>query len=119
MDHCHGSGVLELSARRPVGRLLGEAADAHRGHLSAEFRKRVVETKAENWHRSRISRRHWVAKTPLGRTGQPSDTASVAFAVSPDAAWITGTTIDVAADWSSERALALQACSVGLAAFLG
>ena len=38
-----------------------------------------------------------VAKTPLGRTGQPSDiAASVAFAVSPDAAWVTGTTIDVA-----------------------
>jgi 3-oxoacyl-[acyl-carrier protein] reductase len=38
-----------------------------------------------------------VAKTPLGRTGQPADiAASVAFAVSPDAAWVTGTTIDVA-----------------------
>ncbi|MFL6697066.1 MAG: SDR family NAD(P)-dependent oxidoreductase [Vitreoscilla sp.] len=38
-----------------------------------------------------------VARTPLGRTGQPSDiAASVAFAVSTDAAWVTGTTIDVA-----------------------
>ena len=38
-----------------------------------------------------------VAKTPLGRTGQPADiAASVAFAVSADAAWVTGTTIDVA-----------------------
>jgi 3-oxoacyl-[acyl-carrier protein] reductase len=38
-----------------------------------------------------------VAKTPLGRTGQPADiAASVAFAVSPDAAWVTGSTIDVA-----------------------
>ena len=38
-----------------------------------------------------------VAKTPLGRTGQPADIAAgVAFAVSPDAAWVTGTTIDVA-----------------------
>ena len=38
-----------------------------------------------------------VAKTPLGRTGQPSDiAASVAFAASPDALWVTGTTIDVA-----------------------
>ncbi|SDP72673.1 3-oxoacyl-[acyl-carrier protein] reductase [Paracidovorax cattleyae] len=38
-----------------------------------------------------------VAKTPLGRTGLPADiAAAVAFAVSPDAAWATGTTIDVA-----------------------
>jgi len=38
-----------------------------------------------------------VAKTPLGRTGQPADIAAgVAFAVSADAAWVTGTTIDVA-----------------------
>ena len=38
-----------------------------------------------------------VAKTPLRRTGQPADiAASVAFAVSPDAAWVTGSTIDVA-----------------------
>jgi len=38
-----------------------------------------------------------VAKTPLGRTGQPADiAASVAFAVSADAGWVTGTTIDVA-----------------------
>lgn len=38
-----------------------------------------------------------VAKTPLGRVGQPADiAAAVAYAVSPDAAWVTGTTIDVA-----------------------
>lgn len=38
-----------------------------------------------------------VAKTPLGRVGLPADiAAAVAFAVSPDANWITGTTIDVA-----------------------
>ena len=38
-----------------------------------------------------------VAKTPLGRTGKPADiAAAVAFAVSPDASWITGTTIDAA-----------------------
>jgi len=38
-----------------------------------------------------------VAKTPLGRTGQPADiAATVAFAVSPDAGWVTGTTIDAA-----------------------
>ena len=38
-----------------------------------------------------------VAKTPLGRTGQPADiAASVAFAVSADAGWVTGSTIDVA-----------------------
>lgn len=38
-----------------------------------------------------------VGKTPLGRVGQPTDiAAAVAYAVSPDAAWITGTTIDVA-----------------------
>jgi 3-oxoacyl-[acyl-carrier protein] reductase len=37
-----------------------------------------------------------VGKTPLGRVGQPSDiAAAVAFAVSADAGWITGTTIDV------------------------
>ena len=37
------------------------------------------------------------AKTPLGRTGQPADiAAAVAFAVSQDAVWVTGTTIDVA-----------------------
>ncbi|HEY8975217.1 MAG TPA: glucose 1-dehydrogenase [Burkholderiaceae bacterium] len=38
-----------------------------------------------------------VAKTPLGRTGRPDDiAATVAFAVSQDAAWVTGTTIDAA-----------------------
>lgn len=38
-----------------------------------------------------------VAKTPLGRVGQPSDiAAAVSYAVSDDAAWVTGTTIDVA-----------------------
>lgn len=38
-----------------------------------------------------------VAKTPLGRAGQPRDiAAAVSYAVSDDAAWITGTTIDVA-----------------------
>jgi 3-oxoacyl-[acyl-carrier protein] reductase len=38
-----------------------------------------------------------VAKTPLGRVGQPRDiAAAVSYAVSDDAAWITGSTIDVA-----------------------
>ena len=38
-----------------------------------------------------------VAKTPLGRVGVPGDIASaVAFVVSPDAGWVTGTTVDVA-----------------------
>jgi len=38
-----------------------------------------------------------VGKTPLGRVGKPMDIASaVAFAVSDDAAWVTGCTIDVA-----------------------
>ena len=38
-----------------------------------------------------------VSKTPLGRIGLPADVAAaVAYAVSPDAGWITGTTIDVA-----------------------
>jgi 3-oxoacyl-[acyl-carrier protein] reductase len=38
-----------------------------------------------------------VAKTPLGRVGQPGDiAAAVAYAVSDDAAWVTGTTIAVA-----------------------
>lgn len=38
-----------------------------------------------------------VGKTPLGRMGQPSDiAAAVSYAVSEDAAWVTGTTIDVA-----------------------
>lgn len=38
-----------------------------------------------------------VGKTPLGRIGQPRDIgAAVAYAVSDDAAWVTGTTIDVA-----------------------
>ncbi len=37
-----------------------------------------------------------VGKTPLGRVGMPMDiAAAVAFAVSDEAAWITGTTIDV------------------------
>lgn len=39
----------------------------------------------------------FAAKTPLGRVGYPADiAAAVAFAVSNDAAWVTGTTIDVA-----------------------
>jgi 3-oxoacyl-[acyl-carrier protein] reductase len=38
-----------------------------------------------------------VAKTPLGRVGQPRDiAAAVSYAVSDDAAWVTGTTIDIA-----------------------
>lgn len=38
-----------------------------------------------------------VSKTPLGRVGMPADiAAAVAFAVSSDAGWVTGTTIDVA-----------------------
>ena len=38
-----------------------------------------------------------VSKTPLGRVGMPADiAAAVAFVVSTDAAWVTGTTIDVA-----------------------
>ena len=38
-----------------------------------------------------------VAKTPLGRVGLPADiAAAVAFAVSMEAGWVTGTTIDVA-----------------------
>ncbi len=38
-----------------------------------------------------------LARTPLGRIGQPADiAAAVAYAVSEDAGWITGTTIDVA-----------------------
>lgn len=38
-----------------------------------------------------------VGRTPLGRIGQPADiAAAVAYAVSDDAGWITGTTIDVA-----------------------
>ncbi|MCF7540157.1 SDR family NAD(P)-dependent oxidoreductase [Pseudomonas petrae] len=39
----------------------------------------------------------FIAKTPLGRVGKPRDiAAAVAYAVSEDAAWITGTTLDVA-----------------------
>ena len=38
-----------------------------------------------------------VAKTPLGRVGQPRDiAAAVSYAVSEDAGWVTGCTIDVA-----------------------
>ncbi len=38
-----------------------------------------------------------VAKTALGRVGQPKDiAAAVAYAVSDDAAWVTGCTVDVA-----------------------
>lgn len=38
-----------------------------------------------------------VGKTPLGRIGEPKDiAAAVSFAVSVDADWITGSTIDVA-----------------------
>ncbi|MES2401745.1 MAG: glucose 1-dehydrogenase [Pseudomonadota bacterium] len=37
-----------------------------------------------------------VGKTPLGRVGQPADiAAAVSWAVSDDAAWVTGTTLDV------------------------
>ena len=38
-----------------------------------------------------------VSRTPLGRPGEPSDiAAAVSYAVSDDALWVTGTTIDVA-----------------------
>jgi len=39
----------------------------------------------------------FIAKTPLGRVGQPKDIASaVSYAVSDDAGWVTGSTIAVA-----------------------
>jgi 3-oxoacyl-[acyl-carrier protein] reductase len=39
----------------------------------------------------------FIGKTPLGRVGQPSDIANaVAFAVSTDAGWVTGSTLDAA-----------------------
>ncbi|GGM20012.1 SDR family NAD(P)-dependent oxidoreductase [Pseudomonas asuensis] len=39
----------------------------------------------------------FIAKTPLGRVGKPKDiAAAVVYAVSDDAGWVTGTTIDVA-----------------------
>ncbi|MCZ2498858.1 glucose 1-dehydrogenase [Xylophilus sp. Kf1] len=39
----------------------------------------------------------FIAKTPMGRVGQPEDIANaVAFVVSRDAAWVTGSTLDVA-----------------------
>ena len=38
----------------------------------------------------------FIGKTPLGRVGKPRDiAAAVAYAVSEDAAWVTGTTLDV------------------------
>lgn len=38
----------------------------------------------------------FIGKTPLGRVGQPADIANaVSFAVSTDAHWVTGTTLDV------------------------
>ncbi|HWT39208.1 MAG TPA: SDR family oxidoreductase [Paraburkholderia sp.] len=39
----------------------------------------------------------FIAKTPLGRAGLPGDiAAAVSFAVSDDAAWVTGSSVDVA-----------------------
>lgn len=39
----------------------------------------------------------FIAKTPLGRVGKPKDiAAAVAYAVSEDAGWVTGTTLNVA-----------------------
>jgi len=39
----------------------------------------------------------FIAKTPLGRVGKPADiAAAVSYAVSDDARWVTGCTIDVA-----------------------
>ncbi len=39
----------------------------------------------------------FIAKTPLGRVGQPEDiAAAVSYAVSDDASWVTGCTIDIA-----------------------
>lgn len=46
----------------------------------------------------------FIAKTPMRRVGQPADIANaVAFAVSDDAAWVTGCTLDVAGVWCSEN----------------
>ena len=44
-----------------------------------------------------------VSKTPLGRVGRPADiAAAVAWAVSRDGEWVTGTTVDVAGAWFSD-----------------
>jgi len=50
-----------------------------------------------NSHLPRDLIQPFIAKTPLGRAGLPKDiAAAVSFAVSDDAAWVTGSTIDVA-----------------------
>ncbi|ALL71078.1 3-oxoacyl-[acyl-carrier protein] reductase (plasmid) [Paraburkholderia caribensis MBA4] len=55
-----------------------------------------TETEGNN-HLPRELIQPFIAKTPLGRAGLPKDiAAAVSFAVSDDAAWVTGSTIDVA-----------------------
>jgi len=49
-----------------------------------------------NRHLPRDLIQPFIAKTPLGRAGQPRDMAAVSVAVSDDAGWVTGSTIDVA-----------------------
>jgi 3-oxoacyl-[acyl-carrier protein] reductase len=50
-----------------------------------------------NSHLPRDLIQPFIAKTPLGRAGLPKDiAATVSFAVSDDAAWVTGATLDVA-----------------------
>ncbi|MBN3756212.1 glucose 1-dehydrogenase [Paraburkholderia sp. Tr-20389] len=50
-----------------------------------------------NRHLPRDLIQPFIAKTPLGRAGQPNDiAAAVSFAASDDAGWVTGSTIDVA-----------------------
>jgi len=41
-----------------------------------------------------------ISQTPLGRSGQPEDIATlVAFIASSDAGWVTGSLIDAAGGW--------------------
>ncbi|MHC6226121.1 SDR family NAD(P)-dependent oxidoreductase [Pseudomonas sp. X10] len=88
--YCATKGAVN-TLTRSLGLELG-----HRGIRVVGIAPGFVHTEG-NAESARGMDEFFIAKTPLGRVGKPKDiAAAVAYAVSEDAGWVTGTTLDVA-----------------------